>query len=400
MAENFNAVVAGHICLDVFPGLDTLAAGQFNQMFRPGGLITVGPALFSTGGPVSNTGLALFLLGVPTRLIAKVGADPFGGVVRDLVEKFDPDLAGGLVTDPAESTSYTVVINPPGMDRFFFHCPGANDSFCADDIDIELVKRASLFHFGYPPIMRRMYTAGGAELAEVLRRAKATGVTTSLDMAALDPTTESGRVDWVTILSAALPYVDVFMPSIEEILYALRRDEFERLKCAAPDGNLLPLVTPELLADLSAQMIGMGVKVAGIKMGSRGLYLRTAGLDALRTMGRAAPSDLAAWANQEIWSPCFQVRVVGTTGSGDATIAGFLSALLRDFSPCQAVTAAVAVGACNVEAADALGGIRSWEETMRRIAAGWSRHPMTLEAPGWKENAEFGLWIGPAGQYN
>jgi sugar/nucleoside kinase (ribokinase family) len=65
--------------------------------------------------------------------------------------------------------------------------------------------------------------------------------------------------------------------------------------------------------------------------------------------------------------------VVGTAGSGDATIAGFLAAFLRDMTPEEAVTMAVAVGACNVEAADTLSGIRPWDETLRRVAAGWPR---------------------------
>jgi sugar/nucleoside kinase (ribokinase family) len=67
------------------------------------------------------------------------------------------------------------------------------------------------------------------------------------------------------------------------------------------------------------------------------------------------------------------VDVVGTTGSGDATIAGFLAALLRDVSPAQAMNIALAVGACNVEAADALSGIRLWGDTLRRITAGWRK---------------------------
>ena len=90
-------------------------------------------------------------------------------------------------------------------------------------------------------------------------------------------------------------------------------------------------------------------------------------------MGRAAPADLQAWAGQELWAPCFQVQVAGTTGAGDATLAGFLSALLRDLPPRQAVIAAVAVGACNVEAVDTISGIRPWEETLgprrRRLGA-------------------------------
>ena len=80
-------------------------------------------------------------------------------------------------------------------------------------------------------------------------------------------------------------------------------------------------------------------------------------------MDRARPTDIAAWADRELWAPCFQADVVGTAGSGDATIAGFLSALLRDMPPEDAVNAAVAVGACNVEAADTLSGVRPWNET-------------------------------------
>jgi sugar/nucleoside kinase (ribokinase family) len=89
------------------------------------------------------------------------------------------------------------------------------------------------------------------------------------------------------------------------------------------------------------------------------------------------------------------VNVVGTTGSGDATIAGFISALLRDMCPEEAITAAVAVGACNVEAADALSGIRPWEETMRRVHGGWRRHELRLTTPGWHFAETHQQWVGP-----
>jgi sugar/nucleoside kinase (ribokinase family) len=396
MPDRIEAVVGGLICVDLFPGLGHLAEGEFERMFRPGGVITVGPAIFATGGPVSNTGLALDRLGVPTRLISKVGDDFFGRITRVLVERINPDLACGLKVAPGEASPYTIAISPPGRDRFFFHHHGLFETFCADDIDMDLVAQARLFHFGYPPIMRRMYQHGGQELAELFRRVKAAGVTTSLDMAALDPTTEAGQADWVSVFRAALPYVDVFLPSFEETLYALRRAEFERLAQAGPGRSLLAQATPELLASLSGELLDMGVKIAGLKLGDRGLYLRTASREALAGMGRAAPTDRSGWANQELWSPCFRVNVVGTAGSGDATIAGFLSALLHGFSPRRAVTAAVAVGACNVEAADALSGLRSWEETMARVVAGWERHPIVVESPGWVYDRENGLWAGPA----
>jgi sugar/nucleoside kinase (ribokinase family) len=383
-------VVAGHLCLDIIPRI-SMTPEQFQASFGPGRLVDVGPVTVSTGGPVSNTGLVLHKIGIPTQLMGKIGDDLFGQAVVQVVSRIDPGLASGMIVDPAVATSYTVIVNPPGMDRIFLHCPGANDAFGANDVRYDLVAQARLFHFGYPPLMRRMYADGGHELTTIFRRARETGVTTSLDMALPDSASPAGRADWAGIMGMVLPYVDVFLPSVEEILYMLRREQFEALRREGQD-RLLAEVTPELLGELSDALLGMGARIVGLKLGHRGLYLRTAGQAAIEGMGRARPSDAAAWAGREIWSPCFQVNVVGTTGSGDSTIAGFLSALLRDQSPREAVTAAVAVGACNVEAADTLGGIRPWEETMARVATGWPKHFLKIETLGWRWDPMAGLW--------
>ena len=396
MNETFRVVAAGHICLDVIPGLDHHVNENLADLFRPGHLIVTGPALFSTGGSVSNTGLALSRLGIPTRLVAKVGEDPFGKIVCALVDQFDPRLGCDLVVDPQVSTSYTVIISLPDIDRVFLHCPGANDTFGAEDVRLDLVAQADLFHFGYPPAMRRMYEQDGAELTTVFRQVKTRNVTTSLDLSFPDPSSDSGRVNWKVILGSVLPFVDIFLPSFEEIFSMLHPEAFRRMTQSVPEGQILSMVTPDLLSSLAHELIEMGAKIVVIKMGSRGLYLRTAGQAALEQVGKAAPMKPAVWADQEIWAPCFRVNVVGTTGSGDATIAGFLSALLRGLNPRQAVRAAVAVGACNVEAADALQGIRTWEQTMKRIQLGWEHLPLSLDAPLWHWDQESGVWVGPA----
>jgi sugar/nucleoside kinase (ribokinase family) len=214
-----------------------------------------------------------------------------------------------------------------------------------------------------------------------------------------DPSSPGGQADWAAILAGVLPYVDIFLPSIEELLFMIgfppiiRRKTYDDLSLANSVGDgLLELVTPELLADVSDELLRLGVKMAVIKLGKRGLYLRTAGVEQLSQMGRGAPADLSAWANQELWAPCFQVEVAGTTGAGDASIAGFLSGLLRDLTPIQAMVAAVGVGACDVEAADATSGIRSWEETLQRIASGWPQHAMALDSPGWSRDEASGVW--------
>jgi sugar/nucleoside kinase (ribokinase family) len=323
--------------------------------------------------------------------MGKVGADRFGQAICDILSSHSPELARGMIVDDASSTAYSLILSPPGVDRIFLHSPGANHTFCAADVDYALAAQADVFHFGYPPLMRRMYENGGMELAAMFRRVKAAGVLTSLDMALPDPASPAGKADWRAIFQAVLPSVDIFLPSIEELLFCLDRPLYDQL--AGADGNLVKRITPELLHAVSAELLGMGVKIVVLKLGERGLYARTAAAEALRGLGHGMDAD--AWGGRELWAPCFQADVVGTTGSGDATIAGFIAALLRGLSTMEAVTMAVAVGACNVEAADALSGLRSWDETRARVARGWPQRALKLAAPGWRWEPENQLWIGP-----
>jgi len=387
-----SAIAAGHICLDIYPDLSHLTPTQFQENFIPGHLMTIGPLFFSTGGAVSNTGLALHTLGVETQLMGKIGNDFVGQVIKDILQNFDPSLVVGMVEDAKSDSSYTIVITPPDIDRYLLHCPGANDTFSANDINYSLLETVSLFHFGYPPLMKEMYAGGGRELARIFRLAKQAGVTTSLDTAFVGPESIAGQSDWRVILTAALPFVDIFMPSIEEILFMLRRDQYKDLQSQATDEDIIPLLTPELLSSLGSELLNMGAPIVALKLGNRGLYVRTGSLETLSGMGRGAPADLDHWADQELWSPCFEVKVAGTAGSGDATIAGFLSALLREASPLEAINAAVAVGACNVEKVDTLSGIQTWEATMARIDNGWPKKKLNIEADGWSYDTNHQVW--------
>ena len=397
MSQTYQAVVAGHLCLDIVPHMSPAPSGGLAELLQPGRLVDVGPVTLATGGPVSNTGLTLNKIGIPTYLMGKIGADLFGQAVRQVVASFGPELPNGMIVDPAVATSYTVIISPPGVDRVFLHCPAANDAFRASDIRYDLVGQMRLFHFGYPPLMAAMFEAGSHELADIFRRVKALGVTTSLDMALPDPASPAGRANWPAILGETLPLVDIFVPSIEEILFTLRKPAYTTIL-----ERGLAAVTPNLLNELSGELLTMGPKIVMLKLGDRGIYLRTAGAAALAALGPGGPADPVAWADRELWAPCFQAQLVGTAGSGDATIAGFLSALLRGMGPEEAATAAVAVGVCNVEAADTLSGVRTWEATQERIAAGWPRHPLDLAAlepaaiaRGWRWDEHWQLWLGP-----
>jgi sugar/nucleoside kinase (ribokinase family) len=394
MTENLDAVVAGHICLDIYPGFGHIAPGKLFDILQPGRLVEIGEAMFSTGGAVSNTGLALHKLGMLTRLVGKIGRDYFGEAVLDIIRSHGEDLTGMMRVDEDSHTSYTFIINSPGVDRILLNYPGANGTFNSADVPAGLLSETRLFHFGYPPIMQRFYENGGAELALMYRLAKEAGATTSLDISLPDPASPSGRVDWREIYKRTLPYVDIFLPNIEELMVTLRPGQYHQINEKAGVNGFLSLVDPAMLDDISAELLDMGVKIAGIKLGAKGIYLRTAAAGALKQMGRAAPASLAAWADKRLWAPCFKVKVAGTTGAGDSTNAGFLAALLRGLGPGETVTMGVAVGACNVEAIDALSGICGWDAALARISSGWEQHALDLKSYGWREDPSRHYWIG------
>jgi sugar/nucleoside kinase (ribokinase family) len=365
-------LVAGHICLDIIPMIP-IAHGD---LLAPGRLVQVGAATICTGGLVSNTGLALHKLGVPVSLLGKVGIDALGTALRSVLDLYAPALSAGITATAEAGTSYSVIISPPGLDRTFWHYPGANDTFRAADIDDSCLAQADLLHFGYPPIMRCIYANNGSELAEIFRRARRAGATTSLDLCFPDVNTEAGQANWRAILSQTLPDVDIFLPSADELLFMLHRPLFERLN---KNQRLNDNLTFRLLTEISAELLEMGAKIIVLKLGERGLYLRTASSGMIVQTGRAAPSNPLTWGDLELYQPCFEVNVVGTTGAGDATIAGFLAAFLRGLSPAEAMTAAVAVGACNVEYADALSGIKTWNETLVRMQSGWVHKSLCIK---------------------
>jgi sugar/nucleoside kinase (ribokinase family) len=386
------AVVAGHICLDVFP---TIPGGAV--AFKPGQTVEAGSVIFSTGGAVSNTGLALNKLGVATGLMGKVGADLFGQAILQILESQGSGYSDGMVVVPGESSSYSIIISPTNADRMLIHAPGCNATFGAEDIRYDALESVRLFHFGYPPLMERMYINDGAELATMFQCVKTMGITTTLDLSMPDPNSAAGRADWHAILIATLPHVDVFLPSAEEILLMLRRELFEQFTANTSTSRPLECMKPEIFSRLGQALLDMGAKIVGLKAGDRGLYLRTASASDLAKMGRCEIKDVASWSDRELWAPCFATQVIGTTGSGDATIAGFLMGLLRDMTPEETLQAACAVGACNVEAVDALSSICSWIETAERMQAGWSRLPIALELAeaGWQWDGTYDVWVGP-----
>ncbi len=302
------------------------------------------------------------------RLMGKTGDDAFGSIIRDILAGFG---TGGLLVEKGAVTSYSVVLAVPGMDRIFLHDPGANDSFSAADIPWDEIEGTALFHFGYPPLMRKMYSDGGEMLSGMFRRLKEKGIATSLDLAAIDPQSAAGHADWAGILGKTLPYTDFFLPSFEELCWILDRDVWQDL--ASRGGDMTEKLDLEKYASpLAERCIAMGCGAVLLKCGVSGMYYKNSGMGRILRIGKSLGLDTDLWADKEGIQPCFEAEIVrSASGSGDVSIAAYLTAMLAGKSPARCAELAAAEGAASVTSYDALGGILSLDELTRQIDAGW-----------------------------
>lgn len=371
-------IAAGHICLDITPVFPDQKVENIGDIMVPGKLIQMGGADVHTGGSVANTGLAMKILGADVTLMGKIGADEFGGMVQNILHRYGAD--GGMIVSEEESTSYSVVIAVPGIDRIFLHNPGANNSFGSEDIDDAEAAKADLFHFGYPPLMRKMYQKGGRQMAEMFRWMKERQVVTSLDLAAVDAKSEAGKADWNDILSRTLPYVDFFVPSVEELCFMLDRDRYETWSARAAGRDITEVITLEEVKPLAERAVSMGAKVILIKCGAPGIYYRTAEKEQMEPVCNRLGLDLNEWASKEGFERSFVPdQILSGTGAGDTSIAAFLVSALEGYSLQEAVQMAAATGACCVESYDALSGLKPLVVLQEKINKGWAKN----EFAGW-----------------
>lgn len=347
MAVEFDVVVAGYTGLDLAPAFGG-EAKPLEALLRPGKLVEVGPLAVSLGGVVPNTGLALSRFGMRVALMGLVGQDQLGDLLLGLLDRHEATLH--LRRTEVAGTAYGLVIAPPGSDRVFWEYPGCNATFTATDLDYEVIAQSRLFHFGYPPLMPALLANNGAELARLFRRVQGLGVITSLDMTLPDPDGSSGQVDWPALLTRVLPQVDVFTPSLEELLYMLAPQEWAR------DGEAAATLPTDRLEALAQQALDLGAGVVFLKCGARGAYLCSGS----RTVGLPA-----GWLDQSLWLAPLPVdgsRFRNACGAGDAAVAGLLAALLRGEPATRAGALAMVAGRDSLYGVDALSGLRSWQE--------------------------------------
>lgn len=258
--------------------VDLIGSG-LERVARPGELV-FGSVSASLGGHACNVSADLALLGFPKsriRVVFPAGRDLFGEfLVRRLGER-------GLRVDPVFTgdapTSLDLILVARGEDRRYHADPGANLRMEAGPVLALLRKHRPL-----------IYYAGGVgllgtfdrELAAVLRRARALGALTFVDVVS------PYRKSWA-FLRAALPWTDFFHCNIDE--------------AAAFVGGREPAESAGLIR----------------RLGAKAVFLTLGGAGAIAAVPGAV-----------IRAPAFSVRVKDPTGAGDAFSAGLIFKTYRE----------------------------------------------------------------------
>jgi sugar/nucleoside kinase (ribokinase family) len=264
------------------------------------------------GGCALNTASALVRLGLEATVVGKVGADPFGDFILELLDERGVDRRG-VSQDPAVPTSATVVLVDSRGERTFLHLPGANGRLARGELDDDLLFSGKALHVAGALVMPAL---DGDPTVEVLEEARARGLTTSLDTV-WDAT---GR--WERLLPS-LPYLDLFVPSLAE--------------GSAISGQPEP-------ESVAAWLRERGVGTVALKLGADGSFVSSDEFEGFV----AAPA----------------VAAIDSTGAGDAFAAGLLYGYLAGWPLERTAAFANAAGALAATAVGAVEGVQGLEETL------------------------------------
>jgi sugar/nucleoside kinase (ribokinase family) len=284
----------------------------------PGGLAVLDTLELTTGGNVSNTGVAMAKLGMKVAAAGLVGNDVLGAALTDRLRQAGLDVAC-VFADARAQTSATVVAVEPGGERVFFHTPGVTKLLDAAAFRrcIPSFAKCDVVEVGYFGLLPALTP----ELPEVLAELKRASPRTKVALDTVNPPAAA------SLLWPILPHVDFFAPS--------------RTEAQALTGETSP---HKMVAAFREQM---RAGLIGIKLDTDGCYLDD---------GRVSAAI-----------PAYKIECVDTTGAGDTWFGALLTALGKDMPLEQAGKFANRAAADCCTAFGASAGVRSFEETFGRV---------------------------------
>jgi sugar/nucleoside kinase (ribokinase family) len=281
-----------------------------------GGVDFIEEIRLTVAGTAGGTVIDTAKLGLKSLAVGAVGDDEKADWVMLTMQKHGIDTSA-MQRLKGIPTSATILNVRPNGERPALHMRGASDHFDVPPSMYDQVFDAPIIHLGGTGLLKKL--DGPASLT-LLKEAKARGCTVTLDLIAANAETAK-------IVKPLLPFIDYFMPSIEEAK--------DMSGCSSAQ-------------DCAAFYLDHGATACVFTLGGDGAY----------------------YAHQDgthLTSPAYDIQVVDTTGCGDAFDAGFIAALHHKMDVetrlrfAQASAGLVATGL----GSDA--GIVSFEDTLNKM---------------------------------
>ena len=206
---------------------------------------------------------------------SSVGSDPLGEICLKRLGESGVDLS--RVRRMAGKTTGLTIILPQGKQRYILTYPGTMFEMSGKDLDLDYIFNAKHLHVASYFLQKGLQ----ASLPDVFRRAKAAGLSTSLD------TNDDPEDSWSSGVYDLLKYVDVLLPNEREACKLAQVDDAER----------------------AADILSQKVAIVVIKRGSHGALARVS--------------------KDKFVVPSLNVEAIDHVGAGDSFDAGFLQEFVR-----------------------------------------------------------------------
>jgi sugar/nucleoside kinase (ribokinase family) len=250
-----------------------------------------------------------------------IGSDPFGEICLKRLGESGVDLSR-VKRMPNKTTGLSVIL-PQRKQRYILTYPGTMFEMSEKDLDLTYVYNAKHLHVSSYFLQKGLR----GSLIDIFRRAKESGLTTSLD------TNDDPENRWSTEIQLLLKYTDILFPNEREACKLTHTEKVEQ----------------------AAEVLSQKVPVLVIKRGSQG------------AMARVAKESFVAF------PPV--VDVADHVGAGDSFDAGFVHKFIRGAKIEECLKFANVVGSLSVTrpgGTEAFRDVRHREDFLRKHAVAGS----------------------------
>jgi sugar/nucleoside kinase (ribokinase family) len=307
-SKKYDATIVGLVVLDVL-------GRPIEKIPEGGNLEYIEELRLTVAGTAGGTVIDCAKLGLSTLGVGAVGDDEKADFVISTLEKFGVDTSGFERLKGIPTSSTILNIRPNG-ERPALHLRGACDHFLPPPKDKINIFDCNVFHLGGTGLLKKL---DGPVSVQLLKDAKENGCITTWDLIGATEQT-------INIVKPLLPHIDYFMPSIEEA-------------CIMSGLN-----DPK---DVGKFYLDNGAKNCVFTMGGEGSFFINK--------------------SEQIKTPAFDVKVVDTTGCGDAFDAGMITAIVKGFDIEKALNFATITSGLVATGLGSDAGIISFDDSLEKM---------------------------------